>query len=170
MREADRKRQLEKRIKYTLCIAVGAVVGIIAGICIGVNLSRNTRSMPMPYTEIEYGLVLEPGELAEYIYDNYWNFIRKSYIIVGDDLETCQLYKISSNVPRHNYDLERFTLDDNGYMRYSDDTIGDAEIGIDVRDGFDLHEDAPASFSFFLVSYHTARKNQNSFYFSEKNE
>ncbi len=77
MREADRKRQLEKRIKYTLCIAVGAVVGIIAGICIGVNLSRNTRSTPMPYTEIEYGLVLEPGELAGYIYDNYWNFIRK---------------------------------------------------------------------------------------------
>ncbi len=158
MREADRKRQLEKRIKYTLCIAVGAVVGIIAGICIGVNLSRNTRSMPMPYTEIEYGLVLEPGELAEYIYDNYWNFIRKSYIIVGDDLETCQLYKISSNVPRHNYDLERFTLDDNGYMRYSDDTIGDAEIGIDVSShqgtiDWDAVKEAGIDFAMIRLGY-----------------
>ena len=75
---------------------------------------------------------LPPGELANLIYENYWNYIKQSYIIVGDDRETCQLYKISSKVARHNYDLERFQMDDDGYMRYSDDNIKKAKLGIDV--------------------------------------
>lgn len=112
MREIDRKKQLEKRMKYAVCIIIGIVIGIIAGICIGVELP--------------------PGELANLIYENYWNYIKQSYIIVGDDRETCQLYKISSKVARHNYDLERFQLDDDGYMRYSDDNIKNAKLGIDV--------------------------------------
>ena len=132
MREIDRKKQLEKRMKYAVCIITGIVIGIIAGICIGVEHNKTTRSKPTLYTEVTYGVELPPGELANLIYENYWNYIKQSYIIVGDDRETCQLYKISSKVARHNYDLERFQLDDDGYMRYSDDNIKNAKLGIDV--------------------------------------
>ena len=132
MREADRREQLAKRMKYAVCICAGIVIGIIAGICIGIDYNKTTRSTPALYTEMEHGLELTPGELANLIYDNYWNYIKKSYIIVGDDKETAQLYKISSKVARHNYDLERFQLDDNGYMSYSDDKIKHAKLGIDV--------------------------------------
>lgn len=132
MREIDRKKQLEKRMKYAVCIIIGIVIGIIAGICIGVEHNKTIRSKPTLYTEVTYGVELPPGELANLIYENYWNYIKQSYIIVGDDRETCQLYKISSKVARHNYDLERFQMDDDGYMRYSDDNIKKAKLGIDV--------------------------------------
>lgn len=132
MREIDRKKQLEKRMKYAVCIIIGIVIGIIVGICIGVEHNKTTRSKPTLYTEVTYGVELPPGELANLIYENYWNYIKQSYIIVGDDRETCQLYKISSKVARHNYDLERFQMDDDGYMRYSDDNIKKAKLGIDV--------------------------------------
>ena len=132
MREIDRKKQLEKRMKYAVCIIIGIMIGIIVGICIGVEHNKTTRSKPTLYTEVTYGVELPPGELANLIYENYWNYIKQSYIIVGDDRETCQLYKISSKVARHNYDLERFQLDDDGYMRYSDDNIKNAKLGIDV--------------------------------------
>jgi lysozyme len=132
MREIDRKKQLEKRMKYAVCIIIGIMIGIIVGICIGVEHNKTTRSKPTLYTEVTYGVELPPGELANLIYENYWNYIKQSYIIVGDDRETCQLYKISSKVARHNYDLERFQMDDDGYMRYSDDNIKKAKLGIDV--------------------------------------
>ena len=83
-------------MKYAVCIGAGIVIGIIAGICIGIDYNKTTRSTPALYTEMEHGLELTPGELANLIYDNYWNYIKKSYIIVGDDKETAQLYKISS--------------------------------------------------------------------------
>lgn len=119
-------------MKYAVCIIIGIMIGIIAGICIGVEHSKTTRSKPTLYTEVTYGVEIPPGELANLIYENYWNYIKQSYIIVGDDRETCQLYKISSKVARHNYDLERFQMDDDGYMRYSDDNIKKAKLGIDV--------------------------------------
>lgn len=119
-------------MKYAVCIIIGIMIGIIVGICIGVEHNKTTRSKPTLYTEVTYGVELPPGELANLIYENYWNYIKQSYIIVGDDRETCQLYKISSKVARHNYDLERFQLDDDGYMRYSDDNIKNAKLGIDV--------------------------------------
>ncbi len=61
-------------------------------------------------------------------------------------------------MPRHNYDLERFTLDDNGYMRYSDDTIGDAEIGIDVSShqgtiDWDAVKEAGIDFAMIRLGY-----------------
>lgn len=119
-------------MKYAVCIIIGIMIGIIVGICIGVEHNKTTRSKPTLYTEVTYGVELPPGELANLIYENYWNYIKQSYIIVGDDRETCQLYKISSKVARHNYDLERFQMDDDGYMRYSDDNIKKAKLGIDV--------------------------------------
>ena len=119
-------------MKYAVCIIIGIMIGIIVGICIGVEHNKTTRSKPTLYTEVTYGVELPPGELANLIYENYWNYIKQIYIIVGDDRETCQLYKISSKVARHNYDLERFQMDDDGYMRYSDDNIKKAKLGIDV--------------------------------------
>ena len=132
MREEERKEQLRKRIKYGICVAIGVIVGIIAGILIGRGISKTTSSEPALYTETEQSVELGESELSDLVYDNYWNFIRMSYIIVGNDPETAELYKISSNVARHNYDLERFLLSDTGYMTYSDDNITAAKLGIDV--------------------------------------
>jgi GH25 family lysozyme M1 (1,4-beta-N-acetylmuramidase) len=127
----DRKTQLAVRLR---CLIWG-VIGVTAGVVIGVvicNHTVRTTSKPGTYTELEHSVTLAPGEIAELVYDNYWNFIQMSYIIVGNDRETCKLYKISANVPRHNYDLERFELDDDGYMRYSDENIAGSKLVIDI--------------------------------------
>ena len=55
MREADRRKQLAKRMKYAVCIGTGIVIGIIAGICIGIDYNKTTRSTPALYTEMEHG-------------------------------------------------------------------------------------------------------------------
>lgn len=119
------------RVRCFICVIIGIIVGIAVGMFIGVRSTR-TMAEPAPYTELEHNVSLGAGELAELVYENYWNFIAKSYIIVGNDRETCKLYKISANVPRHDYDLERFEVDDDGYMRYSDDNTGAAKLVIDI--------------------------------------
>ena len=43
MREADRRKQLAKRMKYAVCIGTGIVIGIIAGICIGIDYNKTDR-------------------------------------------------------------------------------------------------------------------------------
>ncbi len=132
MKEDERKEQLNIRIKYCICVAIGVVFGIIIGIFIGIGTNKTTSSEPALYTETEQSVELGESELSDLVYDNYWNFIRMSYIIIGDDPETAELYKISSNVARHDYDLERFLLSDTGYMTYSDDNITASKLGIDV--------------------------------------
>lgn len=132
MRYTDRQQQLRIRIRYAIFLVSGLIIGLILGILIGRNSKQRTRSEPYLYTQIEHTLELPASETTSLIYENYWNFISMSYIMVGTDREDCLLYKISANVPRHDYDLERFYLDDDGYMRYSSDTVPKTRIGLDI--------------------------------------
>jgi GH25 family lysozyme M1 (1,4-beta-N-acetylmuramidase) len=131
MNQMDRRTQLAVRLRCLMWGIIGIIVGIMVGVVIS-NHTVRTNSEPGTYTELEHSVTMEPGEIAELVYENYWNFIQKSYIIVGNDRETCRLYKISANVPRHNYDVERFLLDDDGYMRYSDENIASSKLVIDI--------------------------------------
>lgn len=132
MKYTDRREQLNSRIKYMIFLASGLIVGIVLGILIGRHANTKTKSKPDIISHMEYDMTIAESEITSLAYENYWNFISMSYIMVGTDRETCQLYKISANVPRHNYDLERFYLDEDGYMRYSDDDILSTKVGIDI--------------------------------------
>lgn len=126
-----RKIQLYTRVWCTVFCAAGLLVGLLIGILIGQRMNV-THSEPSPVTEYVSGYEMEDGELTNLAYENYWNFIHASYIMVGGDREEATLYKISDKVERHNYDLERFLIADDGYMHYSDDTIEDTLVGIDI--------------------------------------
>lgn len=127
----DRKQQLKVRIWNAVFLVSGLIVGLVIGILIGRG-SQKTESEPYVITQVEHSFSIPDSETTSLIYENYWNFISMSYIMVGSDRESCLLYKISANVPRHDYDLERFYLDDDGYMRYSSDTIPMTKLGIDI--------------------------------------
>lgn len=128
----DRKAQLTRRILYVVFFVSGLVFGIIVGLIIG-QMNSKTKSKPLPVTEYISGYELQDGELTNLAYENYWNFIHMSYILVGGDREDAILYKISDKVERHDYDLERFFIsEEDGYMHYSDDNIKDTLVGIDI--------------------------------------
>lgn len=127
----DRKQQLTMQIWNTVFLVIGLITGLILGILIG-KAPQKTKSEPYAITQIEHSFTIPDSETTSLIYENYWNFISMSYIMVGTDRESCLLYKISANVPRHDYDLERFNLDEDGYMRYSSDTVPSTSVGLDI--------------------------------------
>lgn len=106
-------------------------MGLILGILIGRHPGR-TDSKPLLIAEMEHSFVIPDSETTSLIYENYWNFVFMSYIMIGTDRESGLFYKISANVPRHDYDMERFYLDENGYMRYSSDKVPLSQLGIDI--------------------------------------
>ena len=107
------------------------LIGIAAGVLIGINLNL-LHSKPDAIEAFDRKLDLGVSEVTNLSYETYWNFVYSSYIVLGDDRETAQLYKISDKVPRHNLDMENFVTGDDGYLHYSSEDISDTKIGIDV--------------------------------------
>ena len=107
------------------------LIGIAAGVLIGINLNL-LHSKPDAIEAFDRKLDLGVSEVTNLSYETYWNFVYSSYIVLGDDRETAQLYKISDKVPRHNLDMENFVTGDDGYLHYSSEDISDTKVGIDV--------------------------------------
>ena len=111
--------------------ALVLLIGIAAGVLIGINLNL-LHSKPDAIEAFDRKLDLGVSEVTNLSYETYWNFVYSSYIVLGDDRETAQLYKISDKVPRHNLDMENFVTGDDGYLHYSSEDISDTKVGIDV--------------------------------------
>lgn len=107
------------------------LIGIAAGVLIGINLNL-LHSKPDAIEAFDRKLDLGVSEVTNLSYETYWNFVYSSYIVLGDNRETAQLYKISDKVPRHNLDMENFVTGDDGYLHYSSEDISDTKVGIDV--------------------------------------
>lgn len=127
----ERKKQLCARAIAVIILLMVFGAGILLGIAIEKRSGAYESSAPKLADMSMPEFVIPESEISRLVYENYWNFIPMSYIIVGSDRETCSLYKISSNVPRHNYDLERFITDENGYMEYNTDE-NSSVLGMDL--------------------------------------
>ena len=57
---------------------------------------------------------------GEIINDNFWRFVDARYVLVGMPPD-CQFYKIVSEVPRHDYDVESFYAEDGDVIYYHDE-------------------------------------------------
>ncbi len=123
-----------KQYTRNWCILVGALC-FIAGLIIGILFGRAggfTSSKASTGLSYEAGYTLDDTEITQLIYDNYWNYIPTAYINVGELGPDALLYKISDKVERNNLDSERFFTGDDGYMHYSDDSIKDTLVGVDL--------------------------------------
>ena len=129
-REDYPERAYGKRKRGSLSKGV-LVLLIAAGVLIGINLNL-LHSKPDAIEAFDRKLDLGVSEVTNLSYETYWNFVYSSYIVLGDDRETAQLYKISDKVPRHNLDMENFVTGDDGYLHYSSEDISDTKVGIDV--------------------------------------
>ncbi|MBQ9200037.1 MAG: glycoside hydrolase family 25 protein [Lachnospiraceae bacterium] len=76
---------------------------------------------------------LEPGAVAGLIDDNYWSYVRASYVLIGD-YPNYEYYKIAANVPRNDYEVDNFFIDDeNGLMYYHNDNAERiSHVAVDV--------------------------------------
>jgi GH25 family lysozyme M1 (1,4-beta-N-acetylmuramidase) len=107
------------KIKKAVVAFLLADLLICVGIIIGVNLvSENSHPVAAMATDRE--LTLGVGTEKAEIEDNYWDFVHKSYILIGT-APNYTYYKIVSQLDRNDYDPELFYEEDNGFMYYHDE-------------------------------------------------
>lgn len=105
---------------------------IAIGVIIGINIRTISRD-PAFVSITDKTWTLGEGEEKARIEENYWNFIRASYILIGTPPD-CEYYKIVSEVKRHDYDVENFYIDDNSDKMYYHNAEGErvSTLAIDV--------------------------------------
>lgn len=117
--------------KIIITIA-SVIILILIGVVIGINIKTN-KDRPVFVMHGGGEWTLEQGVEAELIYNNFWDFARASYILVGE-IPDCQFYKIASEVERNNFDKESFYIDDSASFMYYHDALGApvTSVAIDV--------------------------------------
>lgn len=123
----------EKIIKILLLLASMCVL-IVIGIIIGVNI-KTEKSSPVLRLNGEYAVTMNKSEEGLLIEDNFYRFVRASYILIGT-YPDCEYYKIASGVPRNNYDTEQFYIEDGENVMYYHDLEGNRTscLAIDVSE------------------------------------
>lgn len=120
-------------IRKVALTAASVAVLIAIGIIIGINI--NMKSVrPKLTAGYEKSWQMQQTDEGQMIYDNFWDFIAASYIIVGTPPD-CQFYKIVTEIPRNDYDNEMFYIDYDDKMFYHDaDGNRASTIAIDVSE------------------------------------
>ncbi len=115
-------------------LAVASVAVLIAiGIIIGININIK-RVRPKLTAVYDKSWHMQQKDEGQMIYNNFWDFIDASYIIVGTPPD-CQFYKIVTEIPRNDYDNEMFYIDYDDKMFYHDaDGNRASTIAIDVSE------------------------------------
>lgn len=105
---------------------------IAIGFVIGINVRVRDKNKPKMPEQTVKSWELLTDDLAVAIDNNFWQFARASYILIGTPPD-CQFYKIVDEVPRHNYDVEQFFAEDNGlYYYHTADGYKKSKVAIDV--------------------------------------
>lgn len=122
---------MNKKVTRILLVIACIFVILAIGFVIGINVKEMDKPKPKAPTN-EKGWEIIPDELATKIEENFWSFVKQSYIIVGTPPD-CQLYKIVDEVPRHTYSLENFYAEADG-LQYYHDAEGNriSSVAIDV--------------------------------------
>lgn len=123
---------MQMNTRKIFLMGVSALLLIAIGFIIGINVVAN-RAKPVIQISDEKELSLARGYEGELIYDNFWQFARASYILIGTP-PNCEFYKIVSEVPRNDYQQENFYIDENSdFMFYHDENgARTSKLAIDI--------------------------------------
>lgn len=115
-----------------LFVIASCILLIAIGVIIGINIRTISRD-PAFVSITDKTWTLGEGEEKARIEENYWNFIRASYILIGTPPD-CEYYKIVSEVKRHDYEVENFYIDDGSDKMYYHNEEGErvSTLAIDV--------------------------------------
>lgn len=118
-------------IKVVTLIASAAVL-VAIGVIIGINVNINKQEAVFvnPGT---YSWYMECSDEGVMIDSNFWSFARASYVLIGTPPE-CEFYKIVSEVPRNDYEVSGYYIDDESDKMYyhGEDGTRESTIAVDV--------------------------------------
>lgn len=105
-----------------------AAIAAVIAINVGAHLKK-----PVPVRPDRHGWYMECGQEGILIDDNFWRFARASYVLIGTPPE-CEFYKIVSEVPRNDFEVERFYIEDGSDKMYYHNEDGSrvSTLAIDV--------------------------------------
>ncbi len=133
MTTEERKIQLRLELAITILVIVFLLGGAVGAMFYIKYAQTTTKASGQYNIDFTSDFSLEESDLVDDMYDTYVKFMCASYIILGDSIETAEIYKISANVARHDYDVSSFILDeDSGYMSYVGENVTTVKLGIDV--------------------------------------
>ena len=118
----------KKNIKIIISIACGIVI-LLIGIVIGLIISKGIHRPQAVITTDKKWELGENEELSGLVEDNFWRFARASYILIGD-YPDYEFYKIVKEVPRHDFDIDNFYIDDDSDKMYYHDAEGNRQSSI----------------------------------------
>ena len=109
--------------RVIMAVAVLVVV-LLIGILIGINIKGGgdhpDNAKIVAISGDRSWRLTSSSDEGELIYDNYWKYVKASYIIIGE-IPDCQLYKIAVGAPRNDYVRGNFYRDgDYEVMAYHD--------------------------------------------------
>ncbi len=119
----------KKKVRIILQI-IGAWLILGIGIIIGLNINihRSKPKMPDNLAELSMG----KGDVGAFVEDNYWRFVKQSYVLVGS-YPNYEYYKIVKEVPRNDIIPENFYTEEGTMWKGYKDADGN-DIGKKVID------------------------------------
>lgn len=156
----EKKRDYEINWPHVILVGAIAVVLVLIGLVIGINIGKSKRHKPALVGRNGYTWSLQPGAEAQMIYTNFWQFAQASYVLVGD-IPNCQFYKIVQEVPRNDFQTDNFYMEegDSTIMAYhSSDGTRLSELAVDVSSyqtdlDWDALKQAGVTIAFIRVGY-----------------
>lgn len=132
--EQRKKRDYEINWPHVILVLAIAIVILLIGIIIGINVGAKKKYKPVFVTGEGYTWTLPPGEEAQAIDANFWEFAKASYVLIGE-IPNCEFYKIVKEVPRNQFETDNFYMEEGSGTRmyyHGDDGIPLSELAVDV--------------------------------------
>ncbi len=156
----EEKRDYEINWPHVILVGAIAVVLVLIGLVIGINIGKSRRHKPALVGRDGYTWSLQPGAESQMIYANFWQFAQASYVLVGD-IPNCQFYKIVKEVPRNDFQTDDFYMEDGdstimAYHNAEGERI--SELAVDISSyqpdlDWDVLKQAGVTIAFIRVGY-----------------
>ena len=112
---------MNKKLRGILKVITVLVIILIVVLIILINVQFNKDKPVFIQTDIESReWTLIPDTEAVMIQENYWSYVRAAYVLIGEAPDY-EYYKIASGVPRNNYEVDNFFIDDSDNLMYYHD-------------------------------------------------
>ncbi|SEF99500.1 Lyzozyme M1 (1,4-beta-N-acetylmuramidase), GH25 family [Eubacterium ruminantium] len=114
----DRKRIVVLTV-WCLVLTFFVIAEAIALVIMGLKVYEEKDGMPIAVKFEQAGaLSLGESDFPELVEENYIKYLNKAYILIGS-YPDCEMYKISANIPRNDFDFENdFVFDENDGFQY----------------------------------------------------
>ena len=132
-------RKTKNRSRKVLILLLGFILGGFAAIIAYVIRNPGIKGHPMSIAEVGSEKIYFDAdpEMAQLGHENFMLYVPTAYVVIGE-YPTWELFKISANVPKNNYNWETdFTVPAGGlYYNYFENGEGEAKgrVAIDVSE------------------------------------